>query len=260
MNLLKKFKLYYDYLTDRECRIRYSVVAVNREPAAADNVVIFHEYSCFSQERSKNISTKVYKCGHGQVVSAIRASEDYKILTVSIDRKCANEIRAIYRYFDMVIETDNTGQDFGGYFSALREVKNREWTFKYATLMNSSQFLKTKELIDFMTMEFDEGGFMGVSWGYGPKFKFRKQLHLQSFLLKYHFSSLLTVIDKVFRLEFFYNSKYRLIDKGEIELSKQSIASGLCPIIYAKGEAKPLNAASHSLFHHDHRFDLEFDE
>ena len=48
----------------------------------------------------------------------------YKILTVALDPSKVNNLKSVYKYFDMVIETNSVGQDFGGYLSALNEVEN----------------------------------------------------------------------------------------------------------------------------------------
>ena len=126
--------------------------------------------------------------------------------------------------------------------------------------MNSSQFLSSNDLTNFIEIEFEENLFMGVSWGYGPKFKMKKHLHLQSFLLRYHYSSFLKIIDETYSLDRFYNSKYNLIDKGEVELSKQSIVHGLIPIVFEKNCLQYLNIKMTSFFHYDHRINIDFDD
>ncbi|MDB9900860.1 hypothetical protein OAD37_03610 [Gammaproteobacteria bacterium] len=260
MNLLKKIKLYLEFLVDEDQPIEYSLISDHKSPTSFDNLIIFHEYSAFSHERFKSVSENIYRCGYGAVVKAIQGCKGYKILTVAVDKKNSNMLTSIYKYFDMVIETNNIGQDFGGYFSAIKEVRRNDWTFKYITLINSSQFLSSNDLINFIEIELDENLFMGVSWGYGPKFKMNKHLHLQSFLLRYHFSSFLKIIDKNYRLDRFYSSKYNLIDKGEVELSKQSIDHGLTPVIFERNCLQYLNIKMTSFFHYDHRIKIDFDD
>jgi hypothetical protein len=260
MNILRKFKLYLEFLVGQQQAIEYSIVSKHKSPTSFDNLIIFHEYSSFSQERFKSVSQNIYRCGYGEVVKAIQDCKGYKILTVAVDKKNFNMVQSIYKYFDMVIETNNIGQDFGGYFSAIQEVKRNKWNFKYITLMNSSQFLSSNDLTNFIEIEFEENLFMGVSWGYGPKFKMKKHLHLQSFLLRYHYSSFLKIIDETYSLDRFYNSKYNLIDKGEVELSKQSIVHGLIPIIFEKSCLQYLNIKMTSFFHYDHRINIDFDD
>ena len=260
MNLLKKIRLYLEFLLSQEKAIRYTLISGQRLPTSFDNLLIFHEYSTFPEERLKSVSGNIYRCGHGAVVNAIRGYEGYKILTVAVDKKNSNLLRPIYKCFDMVIETNNIGQDFGGYFSAVNEVRKNDWNFKYVTLINSSQFLSSNDLSDFIETEFDDNVFMGVSWGYGPRFKVRKHLHLQSFLLRYHFSSFLKIIDETYRLDRFYISKYNLIDKGEVELSKQSIAHGLIPVVFKRNCLQYLDFEMSSFFHYDYRMDIEFED
>ena len=260
MNLLKKIKLYLEFLVGQEEAIEYPLIPDHKLPTSFDNLVIFHEYSDFPQERLKSVSENIYRCGYSEVVKAIQRCKGYKILTVAVDKKNSNMVSSIYKYFDMVIETNNIGQDFGGYFSAIKEVRRNEWTFKYITLINSSQFLSSKDLINFIEIEFEKNFFMGISWGYGPKFRMKKYFHLQSFLLKYHFSSFLKIIDGIYSLDQFYNSKYNLIDKGEVGLSKQSIAHGLTPIVFKRNCLQYLNIKKTSFFHYDHRINIDFDE
>lgn len=260
MNLLKKIKLYFEFLVSQEEAIEYTLISGHKLPSSFDNLLIFHEYSAFSEERLKSVSGNIYRCGYGAVVKAIRGYEGYKVLTVAVDKKKPNVLRPIYKFFDMVIETNNIGQDFGGYFSAVNEVRKNDWNFKYVTLINSSQFLSSNDLIDFIETEFDQNVFMGVSWGYGPRFKMRKHLHLQSFLLRYHFSSFLKIVDENYRLDRFYISKYNLIDKGEVELSKQSIAHGLIPVIFKRNCLQYLDLKMSSFFHYDHRMMIDYDD
>ncbi len=258
MNLLKFFKLYSEFILDKERKIEYSVVVDKGPPIDFNNLIIFHEYSTFSKNRLKDISSKSYKCGYGVVIQSVRPSKGYKILTVATDQKSSNEISSIYKYFDLVIETNNVGQDFGGYFSAMREVRKRGWNLKYATLINSSQFLSTLDLTSFIEKNLSKSSFAGVSWGYGPRFKFKKYLHLQSFLLKYHFPSLLKILEEGYNLESFFSSKYKIIDKGEVGLFRKSIEHGLSPKVFRDDSLVDLESKYTSYFHSDNRTKIIF--
>lgn len=260
MNILIKVKLYLEFLAGKQQPIKYSLISNHKSPTNFDNLIIFHEYSSFSKKRFKSVSKNSYRCGYEEIVKAIQGCKGYKILTVAVDKKKPNAISSIYKYFDMVIETNNIGQDFGGYFSAIQEVIRNEWNFKYITLMNSSQFLSSNDLINFIEIEFEENYFMGISWGYGPKFKMHKHFHLQSFLLRYHFSQFLEIIDQTYSLDRFYNSKYNLIDQGEVKLSKQSIDHGLIPVVFERNCLEYLDIKMTSFFHYDHRIKIDFDE
>jgi hypothetical protein len=257
MNLVKVFKLYSDYIFDFKKKIEYNVIKYKKPNSSKKNLVIFHEYEDFSEIRVKRVKNLKYYCGHASVFDAIGTFNAYKVLTIASGNHIGR-LRKYYNLFDLVIITNNIAQDFGGYFSAFKELKNRGLVFNNVTILNSSQYLEKEELVRFFDCELKLGSFVGVSYAYGPNFILFKHFHFQSYLLKYKYKDLMEIFSKNFTLDFFYSSKYSLINKAEVRLSQLSLDHGLKPFLFEKNSMRSLNFKKIKILSKDARLCSEF--
>lgn len=257
MNLVKVFKLYGDYIFDFKKKIEYKVVKYKKPDPSKKKLIIFHEYEDFSEIRLKRVKNLKYYCGHGTVFDAIGSFDAYKVLTIARGSHIGG-LKKYYNLFDLVIITNNIAQDFGGYFSAFKELKNRGLVFSDVTILNSSQYLEKNELTRFFDCELKLGSFAGVSYAYGPNFILCKHFHLQSYLLKYKYQDLVEILDGSFELDLFYSSKYSLISRAEVRLSKLSIKKGLKPFLFEDNLMCSIDFKKVRLLKKDGRLDPNF--
>ena len=257
MNLIEKFKLYIEYIFDYKKKIKYNVVRYKEPTSLQKNLLVFHEYEEFSEIRIKQVKNLKYDCGHFFVFEAIKLFSGYKVLTVA-SSKHTEKLKQYYELFDMVIVTNNIAQDFGGYFSAFNEMSKKRLKFENVTIFNSSQYLDKKELGQFFNCTLDPGSFVGIAYAYGPRFHILKYFHLQSYLLKYKYEDLIEILGSSFELDSFYSSKYSLISRAEVRLSKLSIKKGLKPFLFENNLVCSVDFKKVRLSMKDGRLDSDF--
>mgnify|MGYP006421461387 FL=1 len=257
MNLIEKFKLYIDYIFDYKKKIKYNVVKYKEPTSLQKDLLVFHEYEEFLETRIKQVKNLKYDCGHFFVFEAIKLFSGYKVLTVA-SSKYTEKLKQYYELFDMVIVTNNIAQDFGGYFSAFNEMSKKRLKFENVTIFNSSQYLDKKELGQFFNCTLDPGSFVGIAYAYGPKFHILKYFHLQSYLLKYKYEDLMNIFNNNFGLNSFYSSKYSLISKAEIKLSRLSLDKGLTPFLFVNNSVCRVDFQRFKLLVKDGRLDPKF--
>ena len=145
-----------------------------------------------------------------------------------------------------------------GYFSAFKEISKKKLKFENVTIFNSSQYLEEKELVQFFDCTLDPGSFIGIAYAYGPRFNILKYFHLQSYLLKYKYKDLVEILGDSFELDSFYSSKYSLISRAEIRLSRLSMKKGLKPFLFENNLVCSVDFPKLRLLAKDGRLDPNF--
>ena len=82
--------------------------------------------------------------------------------------------------------------------------------------------------------------------------------HLQSYLLKYKYKDLVEILGGSFELDLFYSSKYSLISRAEVRLSKLSIKKGLKPFLFEDNLVCSVDFKKVRLLMKDGRLDSNF--
>jgi hypothetical protein len=257
MNLVKVFKLYGDYIFDFKKKIEYKVIKYKEPSPLQKDLVVFHEYEEFSGIRIKQVNFFKYYCGHYFAFEAIKLFNGYKVLTLASSSH-TEKLKQYYDLFDMVIVTNNIARDIGGYFSAFKELGEKKLKFENVTIFNSSQYLEKEELVQFFDCTLDPGSFVGIAYAYGPRFHILKYFHLQSYLLKYKYEDLIEILESGFALDSFYSSKYSLISRAEVRLSKLSLNKGLRPFLFGNNLVCSVDFPKLRLLFKDGRLDPNF--
>lgn len=254
-----KIQNYIKYMFDKKQIIKYSV-AFNRKDNlnTYSDVVILNDYTGYKNGRLKSLGKYKYVCDRKSLYRCISSLNSLKVLVLSgndesltLRELCDNG----ERIFDVILITNNVGQDVGAYISAVDFLHKSSLNFKYITLMNTSQFLDPCTLKKFIEHEIPKSSICGISYGIGPRFNFIKYTHIQSFLLKLKYDDALLLFTKLSKDCYFYTSKYKIIKFGEVSISLISRLLGLKMYLFTDNGFKQLLFKS-SIYSYDHRIYL----
>ena len=249
----------FDKLHDSRLLLDYSVRKNITFKNEYDNVVILNDYSGYPDVRIKRLEKFSYLCDRNVIYSACSSNvSSLKILCLSSSGIPYEDNRVLdfaNAFFDVILITNNVGQDFGGYFSGMDFIKYNKIHSSTITLLNTSQFYSNNHISSLIEISLPLNCFLGLSFGIGPRFKFIKFLHIQSYFLKFHFNDAFKVFDTLIPDRRFYCSKYNIIEHGEVKLSKLCMNNNLTPLIAFKGKLIKLDYKT-SIMHEDFRANI----
>ena len=246
-------------MLDKKQIIKYIVASNNKDNLHLySDVVILNDYSGYQNKRLKSLGQYKYVCDRKSLYRCVSSLNSLKILVLSgsdeslkLRELCGNA----EGIFDVILITNNVGQDIGAYISAVDFLRRSNLNFKYISLMNTSQFLDSCSIKKFIEHELPENSICGISYGIGPKFNFVKSVHIQSFLLKLKYDDAILIFTKLSKNLYFYTSKYKIIKFGEVSISLISRFLGLKMYLFTDNGFKQLPFKS-SIRSYDHRMYL----
>jgi hypothetical protein len=209
-------------------------------------IIGLHDWLGYPGIRKKSLPNGVeFYCGRDNIINQISSSKNttkYKFILNLSGNHTLNEIDDS---LDEVYYTDNRGYDFNGYTNILLKTFT-ENDNPIIVLMNSSVagVFYDGWLDDYCSIIKNDPsvGLLGISAGsyYPGLLKNRFSPHIQSYFLlstQEIFSKILNNNNNHFPGSYEKN-KYRLIQEGEIELSRQILKYGYSIVIVFNGEIK----------------------
>ena len=250
--MTKKKRIYYDLLFSK-VNIAYNFT----------NIIIFNEFIEYSEIRSKKIGQIQYACGRKNVLSSLPRKDTLTILVLTGSKFSTKHNYSFFlknyinkEIYDVVLYTNNVGQDIGAYAAALDYLICKGFNSNFITLLNSSQFISRIFLDSFLDLEIPCNNLAGISYGIGPRFQIIKNTHLQSYLLKSSFQNIVDIFNILAPNLLFYSSKYKIISEGEIAISTIAKKLYINLLIYSKTGTLVTLISKKSFFSYDHRYFL----
>jgi hypothetical protein len=242
---------------DRLDAIKYIVIS-SKLQFDCDNkdVIIINDFCGYSDVREKNFQGNSYLCDRSAIVNVLQSFSGVKIVVLTSTTPGGAESRGLARTYlpvaDVVLCTNNIGQDIGAYAAGINFCDQLSCSFGTLTLLNTSQFLPSDKITEFVNADFDSDLLLGVSYGVGPRFWPIKRTHIQSFAIKAAYSALSDIFNSVAPNLMFYSSKYRVIMNGEVAISSHAINRKMKLALFEGGSIRRINY-SRSIFHYDYR-------
>ncbi|MFX0202598.1 MAG: hypothetical protein ACFFCW_41370 [Candidatus Hodarchaeota archaeon] len=222
----------------------FPLVKATRRLEEDDKVVIcFHDWLGYPGGRKKRLTEKLsFDCGRSRVIRELAACENKMPSEVIVSLSGNGELEFDERMAQKIIRSSNLGLDFGGYNAMLQEVRKMDGN-PFVILMNSSLAGGFYDgwLDDYCGILKDDRtiGLLGISTRarYPGLLRNHYVPHLQSFFLLSTKEVLEFILDRNRGVlpGAREKNKYRLIQKGEIGISKQILREGYGLAVVYKG-------------------------